>query len=159
MVPSQAACWDDPEELFRGQGFRLSVDPESKMAVFFADTERIDLFQMEEAADDVLPLFVVDRFDVAPVVLRFFNSSVGIVKQDFSRRGPGENFPADVSGGFPVKVSCVVSEEAEHQDRSTHERLCKVLMGCAHDVDFQPGTTGITDLTLQKMLGRLILTS
>ena len=44
-----------------------------------------------------------------------------------------------------MKVAGVVSEEAEHQDRSTHERLRKVLKGCAHDVDFQPGTTGVTD--------------
>ena len=76
MVPFQAACGDDPEELFGSQGFRLSIDPESQMAVLFADAECKDLFQVEEAADDILPLFVVNRFDVAPVILRFFNSSV-----------------------------------------------------------------------------------
>ena len=80
------------------------------MAVFFADAERKDLLQVEEAAGDVLPLFVVDRFDVAPVVLRLFDFPVRIVKQGFSRRGPGENLPADVWGGFPVKVAGVVSE-------------------------------------------------
>ena len=78
MVPFQAACGDDPEELFGSQGFCLSVDPESQMAVFFADAERKDLLQVEEAAGDILPLFVVNRFDVAPVVLRLFNFPVRI---------------------------------------------------------------------------------
>jgi hypothetical protein len=76
MVPFRAACGNDPGELFGGQGFRLPVDPESQMAVFFADAERKDLLQMEEAADDVLPLFVVNRFDVAPVVLHLLDGSV-----------------------------------------------------------------------------------
>ena len=96
MIPFQAAGWDDPEELFRSQGFRLPVDPESQVAVLFADTEPKDFLQVQEAADDILPLFVVNRFDVARVVLRFFNSSVWIVKQDFSRRCSGENLPARV---------------------------------------------------------------
>ena len=78
VVPFQAACGDDPEELFGSQGFRLSVDPESQMAVFFADAKRKDLLQVEEATGDVFPLFVVDRFDVAPVILRLFNVSVRI---------------------------------------------------------------------------------
>ena len=43
------------------------------MAVLFADAERKDLLQVQEAAGDVLPLFVVNWFDVAPVVLRFFD--------------------------------------------------------------------------------------
>jgi hypothetical protein len=38
------------------------------MAVFFPDTEPKDLFEMQETADDVFPLFVVDRFDFAPEV-------------------------------------------------------------------------------------------
>ena len=78
MVPFQTACGDDPEELFGSEGFRLSVDPESQMAVFFANAERKDLLQMEEAAGDVLPLFVVNRFDVVSVVLRFFDFPVRI---------------------------------------------------------------------------------
>ena len=147
MVPFQAARWDDPEKLFGSQGFRLSVDPESQMAIFFANAERKDLFQMQETAGNILPLLVVDRFDVAPVVLRLLDGLIWIVKQGFSRRGPGENLPADVGGRFPVNVAGVVSEEAEHQDRSTHERLRKMLIGCANDVDFQPGTAGITDRT------------
>ena len=48
------------------------------MAVFFADAERKDLLQMEEAADDVFLRFVVDRFDVAPVILRLFDFPVRI---------------------------------------------------------------------------------
>jgi hypothetical protein len=78
VVPFRAACWDDPEKLFGSQGFRLPVDPESQIAVFFADAERKDLRQMEEAGDDILPLFVVNRFDVAPVVLRFFEFLIRI---------------------------------------------------------------------------------
>jgi len=110
VISFQTACADDPEELFGSQGLRLPVDPESQMAVLFADAERKDLFQIEEAAGDVFPLFVVNWFDVAPVVLRLFDFPVRIVKQGFSRRGPGENLPADVRGGFPVKVAGVVSE-------------------------------------------------
>ena len=53
VVPFQAAGWDDPEELFGGQGFRFSVDRESQMAVFFADAERKDLLQVQEAAGDI----------------------------------------------------------------------------------------------------------
>jgi hypothetical protein len=77
VISLQAARWDDPEELFGSQGFRLPADPESQMAVFFANAERKDLLQAQEATGDILPLSVVNRFDVAPVVLRFFNFSVG----------------------------------------------------------------------------------
>jgi hypothetical protein len=76
MVPFQAACGDDLEKLFGSQGFRLPVDPQSQMAVFSADAERKGLLQLQEAADDIFPLFVVNRFDVAPVVLRFFDFPV-----------------------------------------------------------------------------------
>jgi hypothetical protein len=48
------------------------------MAVFFANTKGKDLLQAQEAAGDVFPLSVVDRFDVASVVLRFFEFSVWI---------------------------------------------------------------------------------
>ena len=41
------------------------------MAVSLANAECKDLLQIEEAADDVLPLFVVNRFDIAPVVCIF----------------------------------------------------------------------------------------
>ena len=78
MVSFQAACGDDPKKLFGSQGFHLPVDPESHMAVFFANAERKDLLQMEEAAGDVFPLFVVNWFDVAPVVLRLFDFLVRI---------------------------------------------------------------------------------
>jgi hypothetical protein len=43
VVPFQVACGEYPEELLRSQGFRLPVDPESQVAVLFANTERIDL--------------------------------------------------------------------------------------------------------------------
>jgi hypothetical protein len=92
-------CWfwrDDPEKLFGSQGFRLSVDPESQMAVFFPNTEPKDLFQVQEAADNVFPLFVVNRFDVAPVSLRLFDGWVRIVKQGFSCRGPGQDLSPTV---------------------------------------------------------------
>jgi hypothetical protein len=75
VVPFQAACGDDPEELFGIQRFRLSVDSEGQTAIFFADAEWKDPLQVEEAADDIFPRFVVNRFDVTPVVLRFFNGS------------------------------------------------------------------------------------
>jgi hypothetical protein len=78
MIPFQAACWDDPEELFGSQGFRLSVDPESQMAVLFADAKPKDLLQMEEAADDVFPLFVVNELDHASVMVRVFDCPVRI---------------------------------------------------------------------------------
>jgi hypothetical protein len=78
MIPFQAACGDNPEKLFGGQGFRLSVDPDSQMAVFFADAEGKDLLQIEEAAGNILPLFVVNWFDVAPVVLHFLDFQVRI---------------------------------------------------------------------------------
>jgi hypothetical protein len=84
VVPFRAARGDDPEEMFGGQEFCLSVDPKGQVAVFFADAEPKDLLQMEEAADNVFPLFVVNRFDVAPAVLRLFNSSVWIVKKDLA---------------------------------------------------------------------------
>jgi hypothetical protein len=96
MIAFQAACWDDPEELFGSQGFRLSADPESQMAVFFADAERKDLLQMEEATGDILPLFVVNGLDHASVIVRLFDFSVWIVKEGFSRRGPGQNLPPTV---------------------------------------------------------------
>jgi hypothetical protein len=123
MISFEAACRDDPEKLFGSQGFRLSGDPEGQMVVLFANSECKDLFKVKEATGDVFPLFVVNGFDVAPVVLRLFDFSVGIVKKNLARRGPSEDLPADVGGVFPVKVAGVVSEEAEHQDRSTHERL------------------------------------
>jgi len=66
MIAFQTACWDDPEELFGSEGFCLSVDAESQVVVFFANAEPKDLFEVQEAADDILPLFVVNRFDVAP---------------------------------------------------------------------------------------------
>jgi len=78
VVPFQAACGDDPEELFGSQGFGLSVDAEGQMAVLFADAERKDLLQIEEATGDILPLFVVNRCYVAPVKLSFLESSVRI---------------------------------------------------------------------------------
>jgi hypothetical protein len=78
VVPFQTPCGDDPEELFRSQGFGLAVDPESQVAVIFADAERKNLLQVQEAADDILPLLVVNRFDVAPVVLRLFDFLVRI---------------------------------------------------------------------------------
>jgi hypothetical protein len=78
VVPFQAACWDQPEELLRSQGFCLCVDPESQMAVLFADAERKDFLQTEEAADDVFSLFAVNRVDVAPAVLRLFELPVRI---------------------------------------------------------------------------------
>ena len=72
MIPFQAACWDNPEKLFGGKWFRLSADLERQMAVSLANAECKDLLQIEEAAGDVFPLLIVNRFDVAPVVLRFF---------------------------------------------------------------------------------------
>jgi hypothetical protein len=48
------------------------------MAVFFADAERNDLLQVQEVADDIFPLFVVNWFDVAPVVLHFLDFQVRI---------------------------------------------------------------------------------
>jgi hypothetical protein len=80
VAPFQAACWDDPEELLGSQEFRLPVDPESQMAVLFADAERKDLLQMEEAADNIFPLLVVNGFDVGPVVLCLFDFPVRIKK-------------------------------------------------------------------------------
>ena len=77
MISLQAACRDDPEKRVGSQGFRPSVDLECQMAVFFAGAEPKDLLQMEEAADDDLPLFVVNRFDVGSVILRLFDFSVG----------------------------------------------------------------------------------
>jgi hypothetical protein len=73
VVPFEAASWDDPEELFGSQGFRFSVDSESQMAVSFPDIERKDLLRLEEAAGDILPFFVVNGFDVAPVILRLLD--------------------------------------------------------------------------------------
>ena len=78
MVSFQTSCWDDPEELFGSQGFGLSVNAESQVAVFFADAERKDLLQVEEAAGDILPLFVVNGLDHASMVLRFFDVPVRI---------------------------------------------------------------------------------
>jgi len=96
VVPFQTACWDNPEKLFRSQGVRFPVDPESQMAVFFVNAEPKDLLQVQEAAGNIFPLFVVNRFDVALVVLRFFDFSVGIVKNDFSRRDTGEDLSPTV---------------------------------------------------------------
>ena len=98
---------------------------------------RKDLLQVEEAADDILPFFVVNRFDRCTHGTGLLDFAVRIVKQDFSRRGAGEDLSADVRGGSPVKVAVVVPEETEHHDRSTHERLAEMLIGCAHDVDLQ----------------------
>jgi hypothetical protein len=78
MIAFQAAFWDDPEELFGSQGLRLSFDPECQVAVFFADVEPKDLLERQDVAGDILPLFVVNRFDVPPVVLRFLEGSVWI---------------------------------------------------------------------------------
>ena len=60
------------------QGFRLPVDPESQMTVFSVNSKTKDIFEVQEAAGDVLPFLVVNRFDVAPVVLRFLDGSVRI---------------------------------------------------------------------------------
>jgi hypothetical protein len=50
VVPFQAARWDDPEKLLRSQGFRLPGDPESQVAVLFADAKTKDLFEMQKPA-------------------------------------------------------------------------------------------------------------
>jgi hypothetical protein len=68
IIAFQTAWWDDLEKLFGSQGFGLSVDAESQMAVLFGNTECKDLFQVEEAADDVFPLFVVNGLDLASVM-------------------------------------------------------------------------------------------
>jgi hypothetical protein len=78
VVPFQTPCGDDLEELFRSQGFGLPVDSESQVAVIFADAKRKDLLDAQEAMGDILPLLVVNRFDIAPVMLRFLNGSVRI---------------------------------------------------------------------------------
>ena len=78
MMSLQAACWDDPEKLLGSQGFCLPDDQESQMAVCFDNAEHKDLLKMKEATGDPLPLFVVNRFDVASVVLRFFEFPVRI---------------------------------------------------------------------------------
>ena len=78
MISFQTACADDPEELFGSQGLRLPVDPESQMAVLFADAERKDLLQMQEAADNVFPLLGVNRFDVASAMVSLFDFTVQI---------------------------------------------------------------------------------
>jgi hypothetical protein len=102
MDSLDAACGDNPEELLRSQGFRLSVDSESQMAVFFGDTEGKDLLQIEETAGDILRLFIVNRYDVAPVVLRFFDFSVRIVKDYLSGRSadpsPVHDITEDIEG-------------------------------------------------------------
>jgi hypothetical protein len=46
MIPLQTADRDDPEELFRGHGFRFPVDPDRETAVLPVDPEVEDLFQM-----------------------------------------------------------------------------------------------------------------
>jgi hypothetical protein len=51
MIAFHVAGWDDPANLFGSQGFRLSVDPESQVAAFFADAERKDLLRVEEATE------------------------------------------------------------------------------------------------------------
>lgn len=61
-------------------GVPSPVDPENQVAVFFPDAESENLLKMEEAAGDFLPLFDVTGFDVAPVVLRFFDFPVWIKK-------------------------------------------------------------------------------
>jgi len=76
MVRFQAACWDDPEKLFGSQGFRLPIDPESQVVVFFANAERKDLLQLEEATGDVLSFFVVHGLDHASVMVRLFDFPV-----------------------------------------------------------------------------------
>ena len=91
VIAFQAAFGNDPEELFGSQGFGFSVDPDGQVAVFFADVERKDLLQVQEEADDIPSLFVVNWFDVAPVVLRFFEFSVRIVENEFSRRGADQD--------------------------------------------------------------------
>jgi hypothetical protein len=78
MVAFQTACGDDPEKLFRSQGFCLSVDPECQVAVFFADAERKDILEVQKATGDVLPLFVANRCYVVSVILRFLEGSVRI---------------------------------------------------------------------------------
>jgi len=95
VVPFQAAGWDNPVKLFRSQGFYLPIDRESRMAVFFADAERKDLLQIKEAADDVLPLFVVNRFDVAPLVLPLFDFPNGSKGEATSGEPGGETWSED----------------------------------------------------------------
>ena len=48
------------------------------MTVFSVNSKTKDIFEVQEAAGDVLPFLVVNRFDVAPVVLRFLDGSVRI---------------------------------------------------------------------------------
>jgi hypothetical protein len=78
VLPFQTACWDDPEKLLWSQGFRLPVDPESQVVVVLTNAKDKDLLPMEEAAGDIFPLFGVNRFDVAPAVLGFFDFPVRI---------------------------------------------------------------------------------
>ena len=44
-----------------------------------------------------------------------------------------------------MEKAFVVSVETEHHDRSTHERLAEVFIGCSHDIDLQPGAAGVAD--------------
>ena len=76
MVRFQVARWVHPGELFGSQGFRFPVNPESQVAVFFANAERKDLLQLEEATGDVLSFFVVHGLDHASVMVRLFDFPV-----------------------------------------------------------------------------------
>ena len=63
LISFQADGWDDPEEPFGGQEFRLSVDPESQMVVFFLNSEpkigklqvyNMSVFRYQDAAGSAL---------------------------------------------------------------------------------------------------------
>ena len=77
MVPFQTACGDDPEELFGKQGFCLSVDLESEMAVVLnADAKIFSRWRRRRA----IPSHFLSSIGlyVAPVMLRLFGFPVRI---------------------------------------------------------------------------------
>jgi hypothetical protein len=76
VISFQADCWDDPEKLFGSQGFRLSEDLESQVAVFFADAEPKDLLQIEGAAAAIVRRSNLNADGPRPVH-PFFKTSAG----------------------------------------------------------------------------------
>jgi hypothetical protein len=86
MIPFQAAHRDEPNELFRGEGFHFSVDPDGQVAVFLANAEAKDLLQVREPDYKVVPFFVVNGFYRTTLILGFFEFTVGVIKDDSLQR-------------------------------------------------------------------------
>ena len=92
MISGQFTLWEDPSKTLGGDGLKFAVDRRGEMTVLPGKTQAEDLFQIHETIGDFLPLLGVDRFHPAALVLGLLQPASGVIEDDLSRRGTGQDF-------------------------------------------------------------------